>query len=144
MEYCDRGTLRDEVDVHASLDPDFEPARLGMLITTLLEVRLFLDTILMSWIWMVTDELDKSACRCSGSSHWEPPNARLFARRLHSRASLRPADAHIRLLQVARGMAFLHFAGGVHSDLRSGNILLKSSRRDLRGFTVKIGAHCGI
>ncbi|GFR52415.1 hypothetical protein Agub_g14987 [Astrephomene gubernaculifera] len=40
--------------------------------------------------------------------------------------------------ELALGMAFLHVHNIVHGDLKPGNVLLKGSRQDKRGFVVKI------
>ena len=42
------------------------------------------------------------------------------------------------LLDVARGMVYLHAMGMVHGDLKCDNLLLQSTKSDVRGFTVKI------
>ena len=45
----------------------------------------------------------------------------------------------LRCLQdIARGMSFMHSTGILHGDLKCDNLLLKSTRNDIRGFTVKI------
>ena len=41
------------------------------------------------------------------------------------------------LLDVATGMSYLHKLGIVHGDLKSANVLLKSTATDLRGFICK-------
>ena len=46
------------------------------------------------------------------------------------------------LLDVATGMSYLHQLGIVHGDLKSANVLLKSTATDLRGFICKC-ARCG-
>ena len=42
------------------------------------------------------------------------------------------------LLDVATGMSYLHKLGIVHGDLKSANVLLKSTATDLRGYHCKI------
>ena len=41
------------------------------------------------------------------------------------------------LLDVATGMQYLHGLGIVHGDLKSANVLLKSTNTDYRGFICK-------
>ncbi|KAK9816769.1 hypothetical protein WJX72_004918 [[Myrmecia] bisecta] len=43
------------------------------------------------------------------------------------------------LLEIARGVAFLHAAGKVHGNLKASNVLLKYSNLDQRGFSAKLG-----
>jgi serine/threonine protein kinase len=42
------------------------------------------------------------------------------------------------LLDVARGMGYLHTKGVVHADLNTRNVMLSSSDEDKRGFTAKV------
>eukprot|EP00775_Hariotina_reticulata_P004708 gene4708-4959_t len=42
------------------------------------------------------------------------------------------------LLDIASGLDFLHSIGVVHGDLKTANVLLKGSTRDVRGFACKI------
>lgn len=46
--------------------------------------------------------------------------------------------------EVAQGMSYLHQQGIQHGDLKPGNVLLKSSRGDKRGFTARVSdfGHC--
>ncbi|KXZ47521.1 hypothetical protein GPECTOR_34g680 [Gonium pectorale] len=67
--------------------------------------------------------IDKNLFRAS--SRW---NARVALRAL-----LRTAR------EVAQGMCHLHASQIVHGDLKPGNVLLKSSRADRRGFVAKVG-----
>jgi serine/threonine protein kinase len=43
------------------------------------------------------------------------------------------------LLDVARGLEYLHSCSIVHGDLKKENVLLKSERRDRRGYVCKLG-----
>eukprot|EP00884_Botryococcus_braunii_P009548 jgi/Botrbrau1/18595/Bobra.0367s0037.1 len=43
------------------------------------------------------------------------------------------------LLDIATGMDYLHAAGIIHGDLKTANIMLKSTTSDSRGFTCKLG-----
>jgi len=42
------------------------------------------------------------------------------------------------LVEVASAMAYLHRMGIVHCDIKPGNVLLRSSHLDPRGFTTKL------
>ena len=45
------------------------------------------------------------------------------------------------LVDIAAGMSYLHSIGLLHSDLKGGNVLLKScapTKRDPRGFVCKV------
>ena len=45
----------------------------------------------------------------------------------------------LRCLQdVVRGMSFMHSLGLIHGDLKCDNLLLQSTKADIRGFTLKI------
>ena len=54
-----------------------------------------------------------------------------FARRL-------PQAVVLTAKEVALGMAYLHVSNILHGDLKPANVLLRSSRSDLRGFVTKI------
>jgi serine/threonine protein kinase len=42
------------------------------------------------------------------------------------------------LLDTASGLDYLHSIGVVHGDLKTANVLLKGSAKDVRGFMCKI------
>jgi serine/threonine protein kinase len=42
------------------------------------------------------------------------------------------------LLDIASGLDYLHAMGVVHGDLKTANVLLKGSTRDVRGFVCKL------
>ena len=49
------------------------------------------------------------------------------------------------LMDIASGMAYLHSVGILHGDLKSANVLLKSTATDLRGYSCKIADFgCGM
>ncbi|EFJ44540.1 hypothetical protein VOLCADRAFT_95270 [Volvox carteri f. nagariensis] len=57
----------------------------------------------------------------------------LWNARVAQRALIRTAA------EIARALLHLHKSGVVHGDMKPGNVLLKSSRGDRRGFIAKIG-----
>lgn len=72
--------------------------------------------------------LQRGVFRVGGTSG----DASRFNDRVVLRAALRTAR------DVARGMQHLHASGIIHGDLKPGNVLLKGSRNDRRGFTAKV------
>ena len=41
-------------------------------------------------------------------------------------------------MEISSAMAYLHRMGIVHCDIKPGNVLLRSSNLDPRGFTTKV------
>ena len=55
-----------------------------------------------------------------------------------TRCCARQVGIYKALLDTASGLDYLHSIGVVHGDLKTANVLLKGSTRDVRGFACKI------
>ncbi|KAK9817045.1 hypothetical protein WJX72_008849 [[Myrmecia] bisecta] len=79
--------------------------------------------------WMVLEYCDKGSLETALDNHW-----------LHSPNVGLPdmPGIYCCLLDVASGMDYLHSVGILHGDLKTANVLLKSTPKDSRGYICKL------